>query len=254
MHISILMDRWYIGLFLVGFGLVVILRAGAMHDLRRAFTQEERTPELDAAIARRQVLEATPLAVWYVPGAINVLLGIAVLSGKLHGIVGYGFGACALAVSLGTTYLRMRNRGATRAAALAPRTLTSIVPLVWYPAAAIVSVAPLAFINVAGYAMASVLVSAATMAIFGFAVASNSMASIMSGENPQEELQVDQRLRCARVFGLFGAGMGVPFVFVSMVSPIAPSSILHTTVYLLVVLAWCALVIPLLMRRVRLPI
>lgn len=242
-------DRWYLGLFLVGFGVYLVVRARALNDLRRYFRRDDCSPGLDEAVARRQELEALPLAAWYVPGIINVLLGAAVLAGALSGIVGYGFGTCAFVTSLGASYLRLRNRGATRAAALAPRTLTSVVPLPWYPAAAIVSVAPLVFVDVPGLAIAAISVTFAAVATFGFAVASNSMASIMSGRDPETELYIDNRIRRCRVLGLFGVGMGVPLVFVAMASVDASGTLLHRIAYVLVFGAWCGFVVPLLVRR-----
>lgn len=242
-------DRWYLGLFLVGFGVYLIVRARALNDLRRYFRRDDCSPGLDEAVARRQELEALPLAAWYVPGIINVLLGGAVLAGALSGIVGYGFGMCAFVASLGTSYLRLRNRGATRAAALAPRTLMSVIPPPWYPAAAIVSIAPLAFLDVPQSAIAAICVTLAALATFGFAVASNSMASIISGRDPETELYIDNRVRRCRVLGLFAVGMGVPLVFVAMVWAETPSTLLHTIASILVFAAWCGFVIPLLVRR-----
>ncbi len=241
-------ERWYLGLFLVGFGMYLVVRARALNDLRRYF-RDDCLPGLYETVARRQELEALPLAAWYIPGIINVLLGAAVLGGALSGIIGYGFGTCAFVTSLGTSYLRLRNRGATRAAALAPRTLTSVVPLPWYPAAAIVSVAPLAFLDAPQSAIASICVTLAALATFGFAVASNSMASIMSGSDPETELYVDNRIRRCRVLGLFAVGMGVPLVFVAMVSVHTPGTLLHRIAYVLVFGAWCGFVVPLLVRR-----
>jgi hypothetical protein len=246
-------ERWYLGLFLLGFGVYLVVRARARNDLRRYFRGDDCSPGLDEAVERRQELEALPLAAWYVPGIINVLLGAAVLGGALSGIIGYGFGMCAFVTSLGTSYLRLRNRGATRAAALAPRSLTSVVPLPWYPAAAIVSIAPLVFLDVPQAAIAAICVTLAAIATFGFAIASNSMASIMSGRDPETELYVDNRIRRCRVLELFAVGMGVPLVFVAMVSPQWTNTPLHTIAGVLVFAAWCGFVIPLLVRRVRMP-
>jgi len=248
-----LFDRWYFGLFLAGFGLFLVVRARALNDVRRYFRRDDASPALDDALARRQELESLPLAAWYVPGIVNVLLSAAVLGGALSGIVGYGFGMCAFVTSLGTSYLRLRNRGATRAAALLPRSLTSIIPLPWYPAAAVVSVAPLAFVDAPEFAIAAILATLAAIATFGFAIASNSMASILSGRDPETELYVDNRIRRCRVLGLFAVGMGVPLVFVAMAWAGAPSSLLHTGASILVFVAWSGFVIPLLVRSARMP-
>jgi|GEM_PF-4471971 len=210
---DVLLDRWCLGLFLVGFGLWLTIGSSQFADLRRYFRASERTPELDAALGRRQTMEAIPLAAWFVPGIFNVLLGIAVLADRLAGVAGYGIGVCAFALSLGLAYLRMRNNGVRRAAALQPRTLTSIVPMWWYPAAAVMSVAPLAYGDVPGYTLASICVCAASVVTFALAALSNTMVALMTGENPEAELRVEQRLRCARVKGLFAVSMGVPFVF-----------------------------------------
>lgn len=242
-------ERWYIGLFLIGLGVYLVVRARALKDLRRYFRRDDRSPELDDAVSRRQELESLPLAAWYTPGFIDVLLGAAVLGGAVSGIIGYGFGMCAFVTSLGISYLRLRNRGATRAAALAPRTLTSVVPLPWYPAAAIVSIAPLTFVDVPQFTVAAILVTCAAVATFGFAIASNSMASIMSGRDPETELYVDNRIRRCRVLELFAVGMGVPLVFVAMAWVATPSTLLHTIASILVFVAWCGFVVPLLVRR-----
>jgi hypothetical protein len=246
-----LMDRWYLGVFLLGFGLWRMLGARRAANLRRYFSAQERTPEVEAALARRQALEALPLGAWYVPGAVNVLLGIAVLTGMIEGIAAYGLGMCAFAVSLGFAYSRMRNNGIRRAAALQPRTLTSIVPFAWYPAAAAASVSPLAFLDAPGYGLASICVCVASVATFVVAALSNNMAALMTGDDPNAELQVEARLRCARVKELFAIGMAVPFVFVAMVSPYVPSSPLRIVAYCAAIAAWFAFMIPLLRHRFR---
>jgi hypothetical protein len=248
----LIFTRWYIGLFLIGYGLYLGLRSRQLNDLARYFKKSERTPALEAAIARRQSLESIPLAVWYAPGVVNVVLGVAVLTGLLPGIIGYGLGVCAFAGSVGIAYLRIRNRGTRRAAALQPRTLTSVVPIAWYPAAAVVSVAPLAFVDAPGHAIAAICVCITSVATFGFAIASNNMASIMSGEDPEREMLVDARLRCSRVMGLFAVGMGVPFVFVAMSSP-ALHGVLHLATFWFVVAAWCVFMLPLLLKVARNP-
>ena len=108
MHFGyVLFVKWYLGLFLIGYGLVLAVWPRKLGDLHRFFRRDERTPELDFAIARRQELEAIPLAAWYVPGIVNVLLGVAVLLGAFNGIIGYGLGVCAFVASLATTYLRV---------------------------------------------------------------------------------------------------------------------------------------------------
>src|SRR5271156_2796765 len=94
-------ERWYLGLFLLGFGVYLVVRARARNDLHRYFRGDDCSPGLDEAVEGRQELEALPLAAWYVPGIINVLLGAAVLGGALSGIIGYGFGMCAFVTSLG---------------------------------------------------------------------------------------------------------------------------------------------------------
>ena len=73
-------ERWYIGLFLIGLGVYLVVRARALNDLRRYFRRDDCSPGLEEAVARRQELEALPLAAWYVPGIIDVLLGAAVLA------------------------------------------------------------------------------------------------------------------------------------------------------------------------------
>jgi hypothetical protein len=114
-------------------------------------------------------------------------------------------------------------------------------------------VAPLAFVDVSDFAVAAILVTLAALATFGFAIASNSMASIMSGRNPEIELYVDNRIRRCRVLGSFAIGMSVPLVFVAMAWSATPSTILHTVASSLVFVAWCGFVIPLLVRTVRIP-
>ncbi len=250
---NLLLDRWYIGIFLVGFGLWLSLGSRRLADLRRCFRPEERSPDLDAAVARRQAAEAIPLAVWYVPGLFNLVLGIAVLAGALRGTVGYALGTCAFALSLGFAYLRMRNHGARRAAALEPRTWTSVVPAVWYPAAAIMALTPLAFADVPGYLIASVSVCFASVLTVTIAVLSNNMAAIMTGENPEIELRVEHRLRCTRVKTLLVAAMGISLVFVAMNSPYVPPTALHEAVFWFVLAAWCAFALPLIVASIRLP-
>ena len=248
---GLLFERWYLGLFLIAFGLWLALRAAQFNDLRRFFRRDELTPEMCDAIERRQALEATPLLHWRVPGTISVVLGTAVMANLLLGVVAYGLAMCALAASLGIGYLQMRNRGTTRAALLAPRTLTTVVPIAWYPAAALVALAPLTFLDVPGLALGAVLVSLSSLATFAFAVASNGMAAIMPGVSPRVEVCIDRRVRRCRVVGLFAICLAVPFVFVAMAAPFSPESPMRTIAYAVTAIAWGICIVPLLIARIH---
>jgi hypothetical protein len=248
-EIGMFTDRWLTGLFLIGFGAWLVFRARSMNDVRNYFRRHNCTQELESALARREALEAIPLAAWRVPGLINIVLGIVVLTGPLQGAVGYGLGVCALALSSCAAYLRIRNHGAVRAALLRPRAVASVIPPWHYAVAGLVAFTPLVLIDVPGYIAASICVCAASLTTIAVALASNNMVSILTGENVEIEMLVDQRLRQARVVALFVIGLGIPFVFLSFNSSHLHDSRLHVVTYLAVDVIWVALTLPKLIRN-----
>ena len=216
MHLSAeFFNRWYIGAFLVVWGASLIVRRRSLNDIRDNFDDDGR-PGIKAVAERRQRLEARPLATWYVTGGCSIALGIAALAGVLNGGLAYAL-SCTLLVSMLTAgYLRMRNAGPRRAAPLAPRRPGSFIPWPWYPIGVLAGLTPLAFLDVPSQRLAAALVTLSAFAIMALAIRAEGMAALLTGDDVDLELYVDDRLRRLRVNALWTIGMVVPFVYVVM--------------------------------------
>jgi hypothetical protein len=92
-------------------------------------------------------------------------------------------------------------------------------------------------------------VCVASIAVLAVAIASNNMASLISGVDPQAETYVDERLRRARVRGAFAIGICIPFVFVAMVGPFTTNTPVHIAAFGLLAIAWCVSIVPLLVKQ-----
>lgn len=222
--------RWYMGVFLLIWGAWVMLKAKSMNDIRDNFDDDPR-PELHAVVERRQQLEARPLALWYAGGASGMLFGVATLTGAVNGVLAYA-GSCLLLVcTLSVGYLRMRNAGPRRAAALVPRRTGALIAWPWYPIGVLVALSPLMFLTVPSQRISAVLVSLSACAIMALAIRAGSMAALLTGDHVDLELYVDDRLRNWRVNAFWTLGMGVAFVFVVIAcASISPNASLLQTV------------------------
>jgi hypothetical protein len=206
-------DRWYMGAFLVIWGAWLIARAKSMNDIRDNFDDDPR-PELQAVVERRQQLEARPIEAWYVTGASAILCGIATLCALLNGGLAYAISLLVLVSTLAFGYLRMRNAGPRRAAALVPRRIGSLIAWPWYPLGILTALSPLTFLNVPSQRLAAVLVSISAFAIMFLAFRINGMAALLTGDDVDLELYVDDCLRRWRVNGFWTISMAIALVYV----------------------------------------
>ncbi len=250
------MDSWladamrlFYGAFLVGFGAVVLVGAARLNDIRRFFRRGERTPELEAALARRADLESLSPLPWRVGGAVAMLCGALVLTRVIGPIVGYALACASLALPLGWTFARLRNHGLRRAAVLAPRRPDAVLSRVWLVLGALAGLAPLITLRIPAYRLSGAIVTFAALVIWAAVVVVRDMPALLSGEDPECEMQIESRLRERRTLGLFGVMLGIPFAFFSLVGPLTarlggagshPFTLLMLVAYLYVVAVWCA--------------
>jgi hypothetical protein len=206
--------RWYIGVFLIVWGASLFFRARSLNDIRDGFCNDP-SDELEAVLERRQRLEARPLSVWYVTGAVSIASGVATfIFPAFNGGLAYALTCVAFVIGLVGGYLRMQNSSPRRAAALVPRRFDSVVPWPWYPVTALAALAPLTFIDVVSLRAAAVLVTVSAFTIAALAIRASSMPALLTGESIDVEIQVDGTLREKRVNALWSISIGVSYVFI----------------------------------------
>jgi hypothetical protein len=254
MHLPFdLYDRWVLGAFDVVFGVFSFVSARRFIEICGFFRGSESTGGIDAAIERRKELEALSPLPWRVIGIVAILLGVVVLFNGLPGVASYGLICLTMAIALGTTYLRLRNRGERRAASLEPRAVTSVVTPTWLTAGVVCALAPLLFADDSRFRGSAIVVMLASLGTIAVAMLAAEMPALLTGEDVVAELYVDRRLRRVRVHSLFALGLGTPWVFCAGVVGYSAATPLRIFAYWFVLAAWIAFVYPLFFRRKEVP-
>jgi hypothetical protein len=212
--------RWYIAIFEVSYGASTIVRAGWIDDPKRRFRREIEDPQLGArfrsVLERRRAIEAIPQTPWRINGAVSVTLGILTALGIVSPVVSYALVCLSMGVVMTTIYVRLRNRGERRAASLAPRTAAQIVPWWLYALAAIGALTPLPFMtNPTLVVPAAIVALVSTMMIVAASMVSG-MSAMLTGDDSEIELVVEDRVRSYRVGSLLFVAIALPFVFFAM--------------------------------------
>ncbi len=228
----------YVSVFLVVFGMYQIVRANRLSDPKQFFQREMKDKELGmrlrTVLERRRTLEAFPPAGYVCIGAVSVALGIASAFKLLIPVLAYASLCLFIAIVLSILLLRIRNTGERRAATLVPRSAASAVNGTWYGCAVVTSLLPLVFWTTPDLRPASILIAASSLTIVIMSIRIAGMASILTGEDSELEIAVDERLRCSRVAMLLLLAYTVPFVLFGM----SPSSA-ENTFYQVFAFAWC---------------
>ena len=222
-HAASVFAQWYISAFLVGFGLLTLIRPEKMLDpkclFRREFRDRSVAPRLTAILERRRRIEAFPRAGYTLVGVVSIALGSVTALGRLTPVIAYSALCFAIALTLGAAFVRMRNTNVRRAATLTPRVAGSAVHPIWYGCAAIASLLPLAVLGSPQLRVSAVLVACCSLVIVATAVRIAGMASILTGDDGELEVLVDERLRSGRVATMLIYAFTVPFVFFGMGTP-----------------------------------
>ena len=214
---------WYIGCFLIGFGVLMVWKGQAISSCRRFFYFELRDPQVkdrfSAVVARRNELEGDNTFTWRLTGYCAIFFGALVLFKAINPVIGYALLCADLAVIMASLYSRMRNRGERRAASLNRRSVTTSVPALWFASAIVSSLLPLALWNTPGVRGWALLVTVACLVIVYLAAQTSTMAALLAGDDPDIEVYVDNRLRWSRVVSMLSLAYAVSYVFIAMSTP-----------------------------------
>lgn len=210
-------DVWFISAFLIGFGIAVVAQIDRFGDPAYFFKREIRDCELGsrfkAVLDRRRAIEGFPGIAYTVVGGVSIAFGVLTALKLVLPVVAYANVCFVLAGTAAVVFARMRNRGIRRAAALSPRSPGTAINPMWYGCAAVSSLLPLIFLGMPAMRLAAVLVTLSSLSILAMSVRTATMASILTGEDNELELLIDERLRTARVATLLCFAYTVPFVF-----------------------------------------
>lgn len=214
---------WYIGCFLIVFGIAVVWRGQALSNCRRFFYFELRDPLLkerfSTVVQRRNELEGDYTTSWRVTGLVSMVFGALVLARLITPVVGYALFCSDVAIILSQIYSGMRNRSVRRAASLQPRSITTSVPIVWYAGGMISALLPLGLWMYPSARGPAVVVTVACAVILFVALRTSEMAALLAGDDPEIEVYVDNRLRWSRVAGLLALTYAASFVFIAVTGP-----------------------------------
>ncbi len=234
-HFANLFAQWYISAFMIGFGILTLVRTDKMVDTKCFFKRDLRDAEvglrIQAILEKRRRIEAFPRAGYWIIGGVAIVLGIATAFHLILPVISYANLCLIIAITLGIAFLRMRNTNVRRAASLVPRSALSAVHGLWYGCAAIASLLPLVFIGLPGLRVAAILVSLSSITIVVISIRIAGMASILPGDDAELEVLVDERLRSGRVATMLIYAYTVPFVFFGMGTAAAVQSFYQSFAY-----------------------
>ena len=236
---------YYLGGFEVLFGLFLMWQAG-MYSLRPMFARELKDAEFGErfrdVISRREEIEALPELPWRAAGALTILIGILVLARMLDPLLSYAIICLAMGVVAAYACLHLRNRTPRRAASLTPRSTNTSIPKWIYGLSIIFALAPLAFItNPDLRDVAAIISLVVTAMVFLSVFVAENMAAILSGNDAEIELIVEERARRTRIYGLLALGLGSSFVFVCFAMSLGHAKPYQAITQLVLGLAWGAI-------------
>ncbi len=154
---------------------------------------------IDAAVKRRQMAEGPPAPIGLFLSGIFLVLALAAAF-NIRGLMLL----FVLAVCAGTplinalAFSRLRNVQPVRAALLAVRPSTSVIPAYWFAAAAMCALLVLSFAYTPGYAVPAVVVCISALTTVVIAWRMTLLPAMLSGDDIPAEQLVDDRLRFNR--------------------------------------------------------
>jgi hypothetical protein len=219
-----LFSYWYISIFLIVIGIAAIVSYRYLGDVKRSVRYELRDPRtgerLRRVLERRQEIEGLGGRQVLIAGVCYVFFGVLALTHVVTPTVAYALGCVDSALVLAVSFSRVRNTSERRAASLSPRTQTSAAPMFGYLGAAVAALLPLILVTQKQVQFAAILVSAASVTILVAAWWTAGMAAILTGDDVDLELYVDERIRRARVCSLLSLAYAVVPVFFAISTPL----------------------------------
>lgn len=248
--------RYYISGCELLFGGSVIWQAAQMGTVQAMFKRELKdascADRYRAVLERRMQIEGIPSTPWRLAGALTVLLGLLSLIRVVNPLVAYAITCLALGAVSAFILLHLRNRTARRAAVLSPRPGNASIPSWLYAVSILIAVAPFTYVTNANVRVAAIIVGGiAVCMIVLAAMVSGGMAALLTGEDLEIEIVVENRARRARIFWLLGLGMAASFVFMSMTGPTAHPTLYQVVAQLVASLGWLAVWIWIMYGRVK---
>lgn len=193
---------WYVSIFFIVFGAILIVRRESMLAFSCYFRNELRDPahklQLEAILERRRALEGgfgRPV-VFCAIGFIffGAMTLFRVLTPALSDALAYADCALVFAVA----FSAIRNRGDRRAASLTPRSVERAIPVPAMVGALISSLLPLAVAPLPSLLIPALIVTATALVVCAAAWSIAGMAAVIVGDDADLELFVDDRMRRAR--------------------------------------------------------
>jgi hypothetical protein len=213
---------WYISLFLIAIGVAGLIGSRTLSNIKCNFWFELRDPiigaRLRAVLERRKELEGLGRMPVIVASISYLFFGLLCLLHVVTPAIAYALACTDVAVSSAWAYARVRNRSDRRAASLAPRRQSSVVPPLAFVGALLAGTVPLLFVSDPNLRFAAILVSLSSFAIVASAWSIAGMAAVLVGDDPDVEVYVDERIRRMRVCSMLALAFAVVPVFVAVVT------------------------------------
>lgn len=175
---------------------------------------------MQASMRRKQLENISPNLGYY----------LGVLSLALTGL-------CGASLTIGGTYLQLRNSQKRRVAVLSVRRPQNALPLCWVWAGALAALTPLVDLPYTELRFTAIVVTVAslTMTIIAWRIAL--MPALLENVDLPAEQFVDDRLRAARSTISLVLAAGAPFVYLAQTS-VLPHGALHGLFEFLTLCAW----------------
>jgi hypothetical protein len=213
---------WYISFFLIAIGVAGLIASRFLSSLKCNFWLELRDPNiaarLRAVLDRRDELEGLGRMPVIVASISYLFFGILCLLHIVTPAIAYALACADVALSSAWAYARVRNRSQRRAASLAPRRQSSVVPPPAFLGALLAAAVPLLFVSDPNLRVAALIVSLSSLAIVVSAWSIAGMAAVLVGDDPDLEVYVDERIRRSRVCSMLALAYAVIPVFIAVVT------------------------------------
>ena len=213
---------WYISLFLILIGIGGLVASRYLNLLKCNFWLELRDPiagpRLRAVLNRREPLESLGRKPVVISSLSYLFFGAMCLAHIVTPAIAYALACAEVALTFAWMYARVRNRSQRRAASLAPRRQSSVVPPLAFIGALVAAAVPLLFVSDASLRFSALLVSLASFAIIISAWSIAGMAAVLTGDDADFEVYVDDRIRRVRVGSMLTFAYAVVPVFIAVVT------------------------------------
>lgn len=213
---------WYISIFLIVIGVAGLVASRYLNLLRCNFWLELRdpvvAPRLRAVLDRREPLEKLGRKPVLISSGSYLFFGVLCLAHIVTPAIAYALACADVAIMFAWVYSGVRNRSQRRAASLEPRRQISVVPPFAFVGALVAATVPLLFVSDPNLRVSALIVSLASFAIIASAWSIAGMAAVLTGDDPDLEVYVDERIRRVRVGSMLTFAYAVTPVFIAVVT------------------------------------